>query len=241
VYDTGLTEQQAKRTVWTLLAQFDLSVSKHFRQEEIGQNFDVSVFADSIVICQRNGNSDMVERLVDFSLGYQGDILLKGVPSRATIVRDSFFSLKMSGASKTSILGSQYTTISLCGGRGIKLAHDTQEGLPLGVYVSEQIMKDLTQEQQKRAVPVKGNRKLFFIKQEHDVLAFLLNLSEKTFLLLSNNPDASTIAIRRSLKTSHPEKQALEKLLPWVLVHLGRENEIHSRTSQSSRPRKFGG
>jgi hypothetical protein len=147
----------------------------------------------------------------------------------------------MSGASKASILGSQYTTISLCGGRGIKLAHDSQEGLPLGVYVSERIVNDLTAEQQKRAVPVKDDRKLFFIKQKHDVLAFLFSLSEKTFLLLNNNPDASTTAIRRSLKPSHPEKEALNKLLPWVLVHLGRQNEIHRRTSQCSRPRKLGG
>ncbi len=225
-YDTGLTEQQAQRTVWTLLAQFDLSFSKHFQPEEIGQNFDVSVFADSIVIWKRKGNSAVVERLVDFSLAYQADLLLKGVPSRATIVRDSFFSFKMSGASKDSILGSQYTTVSLCGGRGIRLAHDSQEGLPLGVYVSEQIGNDLTQEQRGRAIPVKGDSKLFFIKQKYDVLAFMLNLSEKTYLLLSKNPDASSTAIRRSLKKSHPERQALKKLLPWVLVHLGRQNEI---------------
>lgn len=147
----------------------------------------------------------------------------------------------MSGASKASILGSQYTTISLCGGRGIKLAHHSQEGLPLGVYVSDRIVNDLTAEQQQRAVPVKDDRKLLFIKQKHDVLAFLPYLSEKTFLLLSKNPDASTTAIRRSLKTSHPKKDEVKKLLPWVLVHLGRQNEIHRRTSQSNRSHKLGG
>jgi hypothetical protein len=235
-YDAGLTEQQA-----TLLGQFDITFSKHFREDKIEQNFDVSIFADSIVVSQRKGNSAMVERLVDFSLGYQADLLLKGVPSRATIVRDSFFSFKMSGSPKASILGSQYTTISLCGGRGIKLAHDSQEGLPLGVYVSERIVNDLTAEQQRRAVPVKDDRKWLFIKQKHDLLAFLLSLSEKTFRLLNNNPDASTTAIRRALKTSHPEKEALKKLMPWVLVHLGRQNEIHRRTSKCSRPRKLGG
>lgn len=68
-YDTGLTEQQAQRTLWTLLAQFDISFSKHFQQYEIEQNFDVSIYADSIVVWHRKGNSAMVERLVDFSLG----------------------------------------------------------------------------------------------------------------------------------------------------------------------------
>ena len=239
-YESGLAEQQAQKTLHVLLGLFDISFSKYFKNE-IAENFDVSIFADSIVVSQRIGNSSIVESLVDFSLGYQAALLLKGVPSRATIVRDSFFSFKMSGACKASILESKYTTISLCGGKGIKLAHDSQEGLPIGVYVSERIVNDLSVEQQKRAVPVKDDRNLFFIKQKHDVLAFLLSLSEKTFLLLNNHPDASTMAIRRSLKTSHPEKEARNKLLPWILVHLGRENEIHRRTSNHSRPRKFGG
>lgn len=238
--DTVPTEQLAQTMLWTLLRRFDICFSNHFRQDEIEQNFDVSIFADSIVVSQIKGNSDIVKRLVDFSLGYQADLLLnlnQGVLSRATIVRDTFFSFKMTGASKASILGSQYTTISLCGGRGIRRADNSQKGLPLGVYVSEPIMNDLSDEQRKRAVPLKdekGDRKLFFIKQKHDVLNFLLSLSEKTCRLLLKNPDASTTAIRRSLKTSHPKKEALKKLLPWILVHLGRQNEIHRRTSQSS-------
>jgi hypothetical protein len=240
-YDTGLTEHQAQSTLWKLLSKFGNSFSKHFGPNEIEQNFDVSIFADSIVVSQRKGNSTIVERMVNFLLDYQADLLQMGVLSRATIVRDSFFSLKISGASKASILGSEYTTISLCGGRGIRLAHDSQEGLPLGVYVSERIVNDLTVEQQKRAIPIKDDRKWFFIKQKHDLLAFMDFLSEKTFRLLNKNPDASTTAIRRALKTSHPEKEALKKLMPWVLVHLGRQNEIHRRTSKCSRSRKLGG
>lgn len=237
-YDTGLTEQQAQKTLWTLLGQFDISFSKYFRQDEIEKNFDVSIFADSIVVSQRKGKFTDTERLLDFSLGYQADLLLKGVLSRATVVKDSFFSFKISDTSNLSILGSRYTTTSLCGGRGIKFAHDSQEGLPLGVYVSERNMNDLTTDQRSRAVPVKDDGKLFFIKQNHDVLAFLSSLSERTFRLLINNPDANTIAIRRSLKTSHPEKEALKKLLPWILVHLGRQNEIHRTARQCQKKQR---
>ena len=240
-YGTGSAEQQAKKILRVLLSQFDICFSRYLMKDVIEENFDVSIFADSIVVSQRKGNSAIVERLVDFTLGYQANLLLKSVPSRATLIKDSFFSFKVFEASQASILGSQYTTISLCGGRGIKLAHDSLEGLPLGVYISERIMNDMTPEQQKRTIPVKDNSKLFFIKQKSNVLNFLQELSVETFHLLSNNPDANNKAIRRSLKMSHLEKEALKKLLPWVLAHLGRQNKIHRQTNQFNRTRKRGG
>jgi hypothetical protein len=222
-YSTGLTEQQAQKTVWVLLSWFDICFSKCFKPDEIKRSFDVSIFSDSIVVYERRSTSDVVERLVDFALRYQADLLLKGVPSRATIVKDSFFSFKVTDSDPSTILGSRYTTISLCGGRAIKLAHDSQEGLPIGVYVQEKIVNGLNAQQRAGAIPVKNDGNLFFIKQRYDVLNFL---PDKTLRLLANNPNASTRAIRRSLKTSHPGREALMKFLPWMLVHLGRENEI---------------
>jgi len=230
LYRNGFTETQAKKILRRLLSQFSKSFSKHFKENERKQNFDVSIYADSIVVSPRKDNSAIVTRLVDFSLGYQADLLLHEVPSRVIIVKDSFFSFKMLGASETSILGSQYTTISLCGGKGIQFVEDSQKGLPIGVYVSKPILNELTSEQQKRAVPLK-HEKLFFIKQNRDVLNILENLSPKTFRLLVKRPGSRITSIRCALETSHPDKEALKKVMPWLLVHLGRQKEIE-RDSQ---------
>jgi hypothetical protein len=217
------TEQQAKKTLWVLLGQFDICFSKYFREDEIEQNFDVSIFADSIVVSQRKNTPNLVERLVDFSLGYQADLLLKEVPTRTTIIRDRFFSFKMIDPSRQSILGSRYTNISLCGGRGIKYAHNTQEGLPIGVYVAKTIKNGLSAKQKERLIPVRNDEGLFFIKQKHDVFNFL---PDEAVDLLTKKPSAGIKAIRHSLKASHLDEDAVKKLLPWVLVHLGRKNEI---------------
>jgi hypothetical protein len=156
------TEQQAKKTLWVLLGQFDICFPKYFQEDEIEQNFDVSIFADSIIVSQRKSTPNIVERLVDFSLGYQVDLLLKEAPTRTIIIRDSFFSFKMIDASRQSILGSPYTNISLCGGRGIRYAHDTQEGLPIGVYVAKTIKSNLSARQKERLIPVRNDEDLFF-------------------------------------------------------------------------------
>ena len=73
---------------------------------------------------------------------------------------------------------------------------------------------------------MKDDPNLFFMKQKYDVLNFLIDLAPKTHRLLINNPDASRVAIRRSLLNSNPAGLALRKFLPWLMVHLGRESEI---------------
>ncbi|MGA3207963.1 MAG: hypothetical protein ABSE05_09055 [Syntrophales bacterium] len=221
-YETGLAEQQAQKILRSLLSQFAISFSKHFKKDEIEQSFDVSIFADSIVASPRKSISNIVERLVDFSLSYQAALHLKKVYSRATIVKDTFFSFKMTDPSPKSILGSRYTSISLCGGKGIKLAHDSLEGLPIGVYVTEGIKNDLSAEQKKRAIPVK-DESLLFIKQKWNIVNFL---PAEAVDLLTKNPNAQRKTIRHSLKASHPDEEALEKLSQWVYVHLGRQNKI---------------
>lgn len=223
LYESTLAEEHANKTLNDLLKKFDIKFSEHFPAREIKQNFDVSIFADSIVISERKKTPKIVERLVDFLLNYQEDLLLNShSPSRAILTKDSFFSFKITGASTKSILGSQYTNISLCGGRGIKFAHDCLKGLPIGVYVTARIEKDLNAEQRTRVIPVK-DEKLSFIKKKTDVIPFL---PDATLELLIKKPDAGLKAIMDSLKTSFPDQDAFEKRAPWILVHLGKENEI---------------
>jgi hypothetical protein len=224
LYEKTSTEEQAKRILYALLDEFDISFSNHFDKEEIKQNFDISIFADSIVISPRIKTKNIIERLVNFLLRYQSTILLNShLQSRIIVTRDSFFSLKLQKTSPEYILGSEHTNISLCGGGGIKFLHDNFKGLPLGVYVTEKIKENLNANHKKRLVPIE-NEKLFFIKQEIDDGAFSL-LPKKVRDALCANQDVSIESIRNELRTSHSE-EAVKKLLPWILVHIRKQSKI---------------
>lgn len=219
LYKNTLAEDQANKVLSVLLGEFDIKFSEYFSTEEIKENFDVSIFADSIAISERVITSKIIERLVDFLLDYQEDLLINyDSPSRAILIKNSFFSFKITDATTESILGSPYTNISLCGGRGIRFAHDCLEGLPIGVYVTDIIKKDLNAEQQDRIIPVKGEE-LSFIKKKTTIIPYV---PDNTLALISE--DSKTIS--ESLKASFPDKDAFEKMTPWILVHLGKENEI---------------
>lgn len=219
LYENTPAERQAQKMMYALLSRFHIkfSANKHFGGIE--QNFDVSIFADSIVISERKRTPRIIERLVDFLLSYQADLYLNlGSLSSAVLIKDSFFSLKMTNPSPKNILGSPYTSVSLCGGKSIKLAHDYLKGLPMGVYVTKTIEKDLSEKQKERVVAVKDDENLLFVKQKQDILNFL---PHRTLKVLTRNPNADNKAIWDSLKALHSDEDRLKKFLPWVLIHLG--------------------
>lgn len=225
LYESPPTEEQAKKILRALLVELDISFSEYFGKES-QDNFDISIFADSIVINvinMRRKLVNIVERLVDFLLDYQQQLLLNcKLASRAIITEDAFFSFKMTRASPESILSSEYTNVSLCGGKGIKFANDKLKGLPIGVYVTDKIRADLSKGQNKRIIKVQDDD-LFFIKQAIDDVHFL---PDKTIDMLLNRPDATKEDIENSLKAANFDEDALKKWLPWFLVHIGRQDEI---------------
>ena len=183
----------------------------------------------TIPISPRIKIHDVVRQLVDFLLEYQASLLLNfETPSRAIVTKNSFFSLKINHASKESTLDSPYTNISICGGGGIKFVDEIIKGLPIGVYITKRIKNGLSQEQEKRVIPVRQEveEDLFFIKQEKEIDFALRLLPRKTINILSSNPNASRKSIVNTLKASCSNKEILNKVLPLILVHLGKENEI---------------
>ncbi len=226
LYKKMPAEDLANKIIDVLVGEFDLKFSEYFSSEEMKANFDVSIFADSIAITERLSTSKLIERMVDFLLDFQEDLILNfDSPSRAIIIEDAFFSFKMTDANADSILKSQYTSISLCGGRGIRCAHDTLEGLPIGVYVAETLKKDLHPAQQARIIPVK-DEEIYFIKKKTSVFP---HVPTETLSLLTE--DNTTIL--ESLKTIYNDDDVFQKKAPWILVHLGKQNEIIRRAIQA--------
>ena len=77
------TEKQALSTIHALLGNFNIVFSNHFDQTERKDSFDVSIYADSIVISQRKDITNIIDRLVRFALRYQLHLLQKDELSRA--------------------------------------------------------------------------------------------------------------------------------------------------------------
>jgi hypothetical protein len=220
------TEVQAQETLRCLLSDFNIVFNKHFNHNGIKDSFDISIFADSVVISQRKKVQNIIDRLINFSLDYQRYLLQKGKSSRLIIIKDGFFSFKLKNVSKKSILSSKYTSVSLCGGRGIISAHERQKGLPIGVYVDNCLLDDLSKKYKSRTVRVKKDQNLLFIKQEFDITSLLPDNLQK---LIFNKSNASVKSIRKVLEVSLKDKEEIDKYLPWILVHMGKEKEISEK------------
>jgi hypothetical protein len=130
--------------------------------------------------------------------------------------------------------------------------------LPIGVYVTPQIESELSAGQKARIVPVKpmnGHPDLSFIKMKEGIKAYL---PLETLALLREKPDSSQAEIIKSIKASFQNQNAapvrvgflqprylweilgsavqdedvfIDKWEPWILAHLGKQDEI-VRTSK---------
>lgn len=224
--ETLKAEEQAKKYLCALVSEFDIYFSEIFTEDEIKCYFDVSIFADSIAINIRLKTGNIVERLAKFLLKYQINILLNlQIQSRAIITTGSFFSFKISKTeiSPNSILASEFTNIGLCGGLGVIQADKELKGLPLGVYVSEELKNYLSVEQQSCLLPI-DERKLFFLKQTGDdnFSPFLSNTAIEKLLACS---EISESEICSAIKESYSGKE-LDKIFPWILANMNKLKEI---------------
>ena len=245
-------DDQAETIFRDLISRFDRWFRKSFSVHERERTFAVSIFGDSIVICTKGENANIVKELLDFLLEYQEDLLVNGSsPNRVILTRDSFFSFKITDADPESILKSPHTSISLCGGKVIALADRWLKGLPIGIYVTQNVELDLTT--QERIVPVAHTDAypdLSFVKMKQGIETYL---PVETCCLLRDKPTAGSAEIINSIKmafqdedTRGPqlrrlgmkwgwdvlrdpiqnEKEFDSKWVPWILAHLGKENQI---------------
>ena len=214
----------------SLLIDFDDEFTNYFKKET-KDCFNINIYADSIIICQRPQAriNNFFERMVDFFLLYQFLLFQNRIISRALLDRDSFFYFHVKSAPPDSILSSQMTNISLCGGKGLAVMDEILKGLPLGVYVSKNIIKELSANQRRRILKVQCSH-LFFIRQEKQkaqnmlhhhlsepLLGSLLKKSQKGKKTL--NPTEEDIV--SFLKKSGFKDEEIKKSAPWFLVNLG--------------------
>ena len=130
-------------------------------------------------------------------------------------------------------MGSPYTTVSLCGGKGLISAHEQLDGLPMGVYITDVLKEALTPQQRDRLIPVTGES-LVFIKKKNG-FSIVEHLPDNALnsiprnSLFSNNKKT----LLKCLEKAFPDKKEFAKIAPWMLIHLGIESTITRELKQS--------
>jgi hypothetical protein len=109
-----------------------------------------------------------------------------------------------------SILGSKFSSVSLCGGHGMLDADNKLKGLPIGVYVHKDLIK---QSKIQRTRRIKTSGSLYFIKQDPAYIDFLLMFPERASLR-----DLVKEVLGRALIKHEKAKRKWEQ---WVSAHEG--------------------
>lgn len=234
-------KEQADWLFKALLETFSEEFYDEF-SKELPKNFYVNIYADSIIICERISTEKIIERLVKFLLSFQ--YRLFPIPSRALVSRKPFFSWHMEAAEDSSILAAKFTSISLCGGKGIISSDEMLRGLPVGVYMSKNLIDKLDKGQQKRMLKVK-NEDLYFVKQNIDTDSLFSNLDSEDLdecwhmqgsELESCLWEKMEARWKKTLIDDQSgnyadDKDIKDKWEPWILAHAGKISEIKKQQS----------
>jgi hypothetical protein len=133
------------------------------------------------------------------------------VPSRILVGKAKYFSLPIKAYRDKSILGSKYTSVSLCGGHGLIDMDTKLKKLPIGLYINEDLVKE-SNIHNKRLI--KTSDDLVFIKQEDESINFYMNFSRGDVTLRKLVADL----LARSLIK---DDKARRKWDLWISAHEG--------------------
>lgn len=224
-------EKQAERLYMSLLAIFSTEFQNTFTEQEISNSFHVNIYADSIMICSKIDTKDVIEKLIKFLLKFQWNLIFGDVPdnnpipSRALIDRQPFFSIRVGSIEEDSILNSESTTCSLCGGQGMVSMDKVLKGLPVGVYISENIKHDLSVELLERLALVKGEQ-LYFFKQENSDIDFLFLPHVQQSICSPIKGKTLTEIMEKLIPDSLPVITKEPRWKQWIDIHERKANEI---------------
>lgn len=224
-------EKQAERLYMSLLAIFSTEFQNTFSEQEIRENFYVNIYADSIMICSKIDTKDIIEKLIKFLLKFQWNLIFEAIPdnnpipSRALIDRQPFFSIRIESPEVNSILNCESTTCSLCGGKGMVSMDKELKGLPVGVYISENIKDNLRIELLERVAFVKGEQLYFFRQEDGDIDFLFLPLVQSSICSPIKGKTLNEI-MERLFPDSLPFDIRVRVWKQWIDIHERKADEI---------------
>jgi hypothetical protein len=228
--DKALLQKQAERLFRSLIEHFDTEFENMIGRDN-RVHFNVNVYADSIMIYLKSNEDHLVVKLIQFLLKFQWVLIFEQgseigpVPFMAQIDQQPFFSIRVDSVEEWSIMQPEFTTCSLCGGKGLIKMDENLRKLPVGVYISGKLKDRLSDKVlQGRCVPVKG-ADLYFIKQDDRQIDFLF-LPVVQGNLTSHIEGSTLEEILKNLFSEGMTKYQETKWRQWIDVHESTISEI---------------
>ncbi len=234
--DTRITVKKKAETIYGGLLDSFLDVYKNsFDQEEISEHFYINIYADSILISLRKKDKEGARKMLNLLMSLQLKLAFGEetggitIPSRAILSRGEYFALHLIKSS-SEMFNPENTSISICGGKGMVDLDKKLEGLPVGVYVTPDVLSDIIDSEFKSTVKVR-REKLFFVAQPKDDINTLLSIQGLKWSMRRGPMEHITLkdVIRAGLEEgglTNPfhSKHIRDKWYPWLEAH---DNGIH--------------
>ncbi|TKB57733.1 MAG: hypothetical protein E8D49_13360 [Nitrospira sp.] len=246
----------------SLLAYLDLTGTKHFYENselgeqierisqvvcvvhgEIDNTFDgdktnlfVHMYADSLVIAQKNLIDDCASKLVELMLKVQYQVLIdsqfnkvrakdsvenKLVPtqSRALVRRGPYYGMICSEIEQS--INNVFSNFSLIGGSAIIEMDKTLKGLPMGTYIDASLITEAGIEKERLiGITNEGGSKFVKPKERFD-------FCRRTFPM--GGPADIKEWVEQLIKSSGNDEHFRSKITPWVDVVRGARQSISRR------------
>lgn len=229
--DTAIPiEEKAERIYNGLLHSF-LDVYKNsFDQKEISEHFYINIYADSILISLRKKDREGAKKMLNLLMSLQLKLAFGEetdgitIPSRAILSRGEYFALHLIENSR-EMFNPENTSISICGGKGMVDLDKKLLGLPVGVYVTPDVLSDIIDSEFKSTVKVK-REKLFFVAQPKDDINTLLSIESRKWS--SRREPMEHITLKDVIRVGLEEgglinpfhsKHIRDKWYPWIDAH----------------------
>ena len=228
-----------------LLAYLDLLGTKHFYEnseldeqiERISQvvgtvwgeienifgedkaNLFVHMYADSLVVAQKNPIERCAQKLVDLMLKVQRQVLmysqhkLMSTLSRALVKRGPYYGMICSEVEQS--IDNTFSNFSLVGGSAIIKMNVALEGLPMGTYIDTSLITEAEIEKE-RLIDINNESESKFVKPR-DGFDFL----RSTFSPIQNGPADIKDWVDQLIRASGNDEQFRNKITPWVDVVRG--------------------
>lgn len=222
LYNSDDIKNSFDKVYSAIIENFDLKFTEYFPTRNYAEHFNICIFGDSIFIIQRISNDENPKKLLDFLLDFSSYLCLNcsHILSRSLLFRAPIFSVNIAETTVNSIFHSRYTSVSLSGGKEVlaEKNHFLGKGLPMGVYVSEELNSIIVGQS------IKVNEELYFVVPKEDIV--ISCLPANTLDLISKQTGYDNKLLSESLKQYLPEKVLPTKFIPWALAGLRVSHQI---------------
>ncbi len=221
-YENSELDEQIER-ISQIVGAVHAEIDNTFDEDKT--NLFVHMYADSLVIAEKNPIERCAQKLVDLMLKVQRQVLVdsqsnkikakdsgksKLMPtlSRALVKRGPYYGMIRSEMEQS--IDNIFSNFSLVGGSAIVKMNDALEGLPMGTYIDASLVRE-AEIAQERLIDITGESGSKFVKPR-DGFDFL----RSTLSPIQNGSADIKVWVEQLIESSGNDQHFRTKITPWV-------------------------